>query len=287
MFIENDFIRVTISEIGGHIAEIQDLATGVNPLWTPPWASEPHADFGNNAESKLLAGIRGHNLCLDLFGQPSEAEAKAGMIVHGEAGVAAHTLREIPGGLVSQCLLPHSQLAFERTITLDGRTVRIAETVENLSIFDRPIAWTQHVTFGPPFMEHGVTQFRWPYTDSEELNEAYAAYLMKDPAWFVAWSPVHRLAIGYRWNRADFPWLGIWKENRGRTHAPWNGRTVTQGMEFGVSPIPETRRAMIDRGTLFGTPCYRWIEAKQELSVEYSAAIWSANSLPESFSSLS
>ena len=33
-------------------------------------------------------------------------------------------------------------------------------------------------------------------------------------------------------------------------------------MEFGVSPIPETRRAMIDRGKLFGVPCYRWIPAK-------------------------
>jgi len=286
MRIENDFIRVTVTEIGGQIAEIQDLTTGINPLWTPPWADEPNADFGNDAESRLLAGIRGHNLCLDLFGPPSEAEAKAGMVVHGEAGVATHKLTETPGGLTSRCLLPHAQLAFERTIRLDGRTVLITETVENLSIFDRPIAWTQHVTFGPPFMEHGVTEFRWPYSHSKELNEAYAAYLMKDPAWFVAWSPVHKLAIGYQWMRSDFPWLGIWKENRGRTHAPWSGRTVTQGMEFGVSPIPETRRAMIGRGTLFDTPCYRWIEAKQKLSVEYNACIKPALSMPESFSSL-
>jgi hypothetical protein len=42
-------------------------------------------------------------------------------------------------------------------------------------------------------------------------------------------------------------------------------------MEFGVSPFPETRRAMIDRGTLFGTPCYRWIGGRQTLTAEYSA----------------
>jgi hypothetical protein len=65
--------------------------------------------------------------------------------------------------------------------------------------------------------------------------------------------------------------MGIWRENKGRTHAPWSGRTVTQGMEFGVSPFPETRRAMIDRGTLFGTPCYRWIGGRQTLTAEYSA----------------
>jgi hypothetical protein len=77
--------------------------------------------------------------------------------------------------------------------------------------------------------------------------------------------------------------MGIWKENRGRTHTPWNGRTVTQGMEFGASPFPETRRAMVERGRMFDTPCYRWIEAKQALSAEYEAAIAPVDELPESF----
>jgi hypothetical protein len=29
-----------------------------------------------------------------------------------------------------------------------------------------------------------------------------------------------------------------------------------------VSPMPESRRAMIDRGRLFDVPTYRWIPAK-------------------------
>jgi hypothetical protein len=58
-----------------------------------------------------------------------------------------------------------------------------------------------------------------------------------------------------------------------RCDSPWNGRTMTRGMEFGVSPFPETRRQMIERGTLFDTPCYRWIEARGELTVRYHAAI--------------
>ena len=32
-------------------------------------------------------------------------------------------------------------------------------------------------------------------------------------------------------------------------------------MEFGVSPFPETGRAMIERGRLFDTPGFRWIPA--------------------------
>ena len=71
---------------------------------------------------------------------------------------------------------------------------------------------------------------------------------------FVAFSPDTRLAFGYVWRRADFPWLGIWEENQSRTHAPWNGRAVTRGLEFGVSPMPESRRAMVERGRLFDTP---------------------------------
>jgi hypothetical protein len=269
--IENAATRVTVTAIGGHIAEILDRATGINPLWLPPWTGDIDPDYGDDSESRLLASIMGHNLCLDQFGPPSKSEAAAGLVVHGEAGLTRYDFEAIPEGLRSRTVLPHSQLSFERAITLDGRTIHIRETVENLAILDRPIAWTQHVTLGSPFLEPGVTEFRWPFTHSAPLDESYSTYLMQEDPFFIAWSPTHQLAIGYRWKRADFPWMGIWKENRGRTRAPWNGRTVTQGMEFGVSPFPETRRAMIERGTLFDTPCYRWIGAKQKLTVDYFA----------------
>jgi hypothetical protein len=282
--IENELVRVTVPVLGGHIAEIRDIETGVNPLWVPPWVNESGADFGNDCETRLLESIMGQNLCLDLFGAPSEAEARAGVVAHGEGGILPYTFREVPGGLVERCVLTESQLVFERSIVLEGRMMKIRETVENLSVFDRPIGWTQHITFGPPFLEHGATQFRFPYSHELKVSDAYTAYLMEgDPAWFVAWSPVHKVALGYRWNRADFPWMGIWKENRGRIHTPWNGRTVTQGMEFGVSPFPETRRAMIERARMFDTPCYRWIEAKQTLTAEYEAAIAPAETAPEEF----
>ena len=88
-------------------------------------------------------------------------------------------------------------------------------------------------------------------------------------AFFVAFSPRARLAFGYVWRTADFPWMGIWEENHSRTQPPWNGGTLTRGMEFGVSPMPESRRAMIDRGRLFGVPTYRWIPARTRVAVEY------------------
>ena len=98
--LENDSLRVTVLREGGHIAEIFDKQTGVNPLWTPPWPSiEPssydptrHPVYGGGIDARLLAGIMGHNLCLDVFGVPSDEEFAAGIGVHGESSVAAYDL---------------------------------------------------------------------------------------------------------------------------------------------------------------------------------------------------
>ena len=331
--IENGQLQVTVLVEGGHIAEILDKATGVSPLWIPPWPSiEPstydrskHPEYGNDSESKLLAGLMGHNLCLDIFGEPSEEEAAAGMTVHGEGSIVRYELSAVEGRLTQRAQFPIAQLRFEREIRFGGeRAIEFRETLENLSAADRPIAWTQHATLGPPFVERGHTEFRasatrsrvlegdygqpgayqkpgadfdWPNvpnihggsTDLRVYNSAavsagFTAHLLdphREHAYFVAFSSTSKLAFGYVWRRADFPWLGIWEENNSRTLPPWNGKTLTRGMEFGVSPISETRRKMIDRNRLFGVPCYRWIPAKTTVRVAYWAMLAPAGHVPE------
>ena len=101
--IENESIRITVTREGGHIAEILHKPTGVNPLWTPTWPSiEPstyertkYPEYGSDSDGQLLAGILGHNLCLDTFGAPSAEEAAAGIPVHGEASAVVY---DITGG---------------------------------------------------------------------------------------------------------------------------------------------------------------------------------------------
>lgn len=330
--LENDALEVIVSVEGGHVAVIRDKATGVNPLWSPPWPSiEPskydpakHPEYGGNAESKLLAGILGHNLCLDLFGGPSDEEAAAGLTVHGECSTARYDVRSSGDVLTQSVTAPGAQLAFQRKIRLaaGSRRLEIEETVENLAICDRPIAWTQHVTLGPPFLERGLTQFRanatkskviehdftggkgymqigaefnWPEVPlaqgghedmqvftNRTVSGAFSTHLM-DPtsqqAYFAAWSPAYKLGIAYEWRQSDFPWLGIWEENFSRTGPPWNGKTMTRGMEFGASPFPESRRAMIHRGSLFGVPGYRWVPARTKVAVNYSAVVAQADSI--------
>jgi len=319
--IENGLTRVTVTEEGGHIAEILNKATGVNPLWTPPWPSiEPstwseatHPEYGPWPEAKLLSGIMGHNLCVDVFGMPSATEQAAGVCIHGEAGIVPWQLEACPGGLTGRCVLPLSRLAVERVITLDGARVNIKETVENLDAYDRPIAWTQHVTLGPPFLDRGRTEFyaNGNYagslpggTDAEsgtirekpghELRETlpaeegtggFRSFMMEkeqERSFFIAWSPALETAISYSWKRSDFPWIGIWEENNYRDFMPWNLRTLSRGLEFSASAFAETRREMIERGKLFDTPTCRWIPAKTKVTVEYYAETAKAKNMPAS-----
>ena len=319
--IENHSLRVTVLREGGHIAEMVHKATGVNPLWTPPWTGmEPsqydaarNAEYGPDIDAKLLAGIAGHNLCLDIFGGPSAEEAACGIGVHGESSVAPYEIEALGERLHMSACFPLAQLQFERTIELTGDAIGIAESVENLAAFDRPIAWTQHVTLGPPFLECGVTRFEmtaaqskvfesrfgagdylepgavfaWPMApratggvcdlrvfNGAQASSAYTAHLMdpgREGAAFTAFHPGLQLAFGYCWQRSDFPWLGIWEENRSRLHAPWSGVAIACGMEFGVSPFPETRRQTIERGSLFGKPVFRWLPARAKLEARYLA----------------
>jgi hypothetical protein len=329
--IENSALRVTVVEGGGHIAEVLDKQTGVSPLWIPPWPSiepaafDPQSDlrFGENAESRLLAGIMGHNLCLDIFGGPSVEEEAAGLHPHGEASVVQYEIEPSATRLTMRATLVEAGLRVERHMDLEDRAVRIRESVYNGTATDRPVAWTQHVTLGPPFLERGSTQFRcsatrskviegnfgtadyleagaefdWPmaprrdggsadlrvFTDAPVSN-AYTAHLM-DPlqphAFFIAFSPRLCQAFGYVWRQRDFPWMGIWEENHSRAAPPWSGQTLTRGLEFGVSPFPETRRQMIDRGRLFGVPTYRWLPAMTQVDVEYWIVAPRLSSIPE------
>ena len=131
--LENGDIRLTALVEGGHIAEILHKATGVNPLWTPPWPSiEPsaynsqkHPQYGDDAEAKLLAGIMGHNLCVDLFGGPSPEEAAAGLTAHGEASVNNYEATFKGDALTMRVSMPHAQLVVERTLALEGQDVNI------------------------------------------------------------------------------------------------------------------------------------------------------------------
>ena len=332
--LENEALRVTVLQEGGHIAEVYDKRASVSPLWIPHWKSlepsafNPHHPgiFGAGVDGKLLAGIMGHNLCLDIFGGPSEDEAAAGLTAHGEGSVGAYDIFEAPNVLEMQLTLPIAQLRFTRMLELRGQDVHIQESIENLAGVDRAIGWTQHVTLSPPFLNPETTEFNasvtrsivsetdpgfamgfapgqefvWPNApvasggtaDLRKMHSTapasgYTAHIADQAqkyAHFIAFEPKYKLAFGYIWKRTEFPWLGIWEENCSRPGSPWDSVTVTRGMEFGVSPFPESRRAMVERCRLLDTPTFRWMPANGRLEAEYWIASQITDAIPESLS---
>ena len=169
--ISNDMLSLFIMAGGGHIAALHPKGLEhVNPLWSPNWKTcEPwqyHKKDASRYGGKLLSCISGHNLCLGAFGDPSAEEARAGQDCHAEAPVSRwHCIKK---KVTSKqltfsygCSLPIAQMKFVRTIILraNSSVARISEQVTNTSRHDIPFTMCQHVTFGPPFLEPGVTAF--------------------------------------------------------------------------------------------------------------------------------
>ena len=191
--LSNGLIQMVNLTGGGHIAELR-FAEGaglpiVNPLWMPPWKSiEPfqystrsHAKrYGPLTEGKLLSGIAGHNLCLDYFGPPSEAETAQGLSTHGEApGLkwrkSGERLRGGRLGVTLSVRLAEAGLEFSREIGMRAGepVVYLNETVSSQRKLDHFFHWTQHVTLGPPFVSPEDTRVFMSATTGITSFEAY------------------------------------------------------------------------------------------------------------------
>jgi hypothetical protein len=104
-------------------------------------------------------------------------------------------------------------------------------------------------------------------------NSDFYANLMdprREQAWFSAVNPRQGLLVAYVWRRADYPWLGVWEENRARKSSPWNGKSLTRGMEFANTPYPVGLRKAVDLGRFQGQPTFRWLPALGEVVSEYA-----------------
>jgi len=160
---------------------------------------------------------------------------------------------------------------------------------KGVTLFDASATWGQ--VFPAEFskrerLKRGA-EFEWPmapgadgsaidlrvYPKMENTSD-FSAQLM-DPkrewAWFTAVNPKQGLLFGYLWRRNDFPWLGNWEENHCRLTTPWNGRALTRGMEFGVSPFPISREAMRALGQVHGTPTLHHLPGKGKWNTRFYA----------------
>lgn len=329
--IEGDALRCTVLLGGGFIAELFSPRAGLSPLWIPPWKTidpwrfdlKKHGRlYGKHNESRLLCAITGHNFCLDYFGVPSKDEYRAGMTVHGETGVSRWKVDRIKATRTSATMtisveLPISHLEARRTFIIrkGSPVVDVAVSIRNLARLDHPVTFNEHVTFGPPFVQRGVTLFdipaKWAHTNPEgedgnnrlkinapfewphapgskkrKINLRIAAdekrssdfstqqiIKSKTHGWLTGINPRKGAMVGYVWRRDVCPWIGSWEENHGRSVPPWNGRTLTRGIEFGNTPWAASKRDMVDLGTLRGDRTFGWVPALGELIYQFAAYV--------------
>jgi hypothetical protein len=198
-----DWGSVGVLEGGGHISELYlNACPGVNPLWRPQWATiDPFAytapqharTYGPPPDGRLLAGIAGHSLSFDHFGPPSREETAAGLTTHGEAPAfkwgrqkpAQSSKPQLQYGLT----LPEARIRFSRSLILDrvNPVIYCEEEAVNLSGYDRPISWNEHVTFGPPFLEEETTWFDMPATRAKVCPASYSSRFSLQPDAEFAW----------------------------------------------------------------------------------------------------
>jgi hypothetical protein len=216
----------------------------------------------------------------------------AGMTYHGETGIQRWMRVETNDGtLTVSARLLESRTTFMRSVRLAGQVVWFDETAENQSAWDRPVGWCEHVTLGPPFLEHGQTVIdaslvqgeahgrilQWPLRADElgsvDLRHVRAQgpvlvnrFLVEpERAWgfFAAFHPGKGLLFGYAFSRVEFPWLNVWEAN--------STGMLTRGMEFSNTPVHGTMKALVETPELFGQPAFEWLEETGRLRKRFCA----------------
>jgi hypothetical protein len=268
--------------LGGGLVEFRLTPSDgaqVNPL---TWESA-----GGASEARA----RGHFLCMDRWGQPSEAEQKNGMPFHGEASrvewkrLAAHA-----SGEGMEALLPMAQLHIERRASLSGATLTVVERVTNRAKLGRMYNMVQHPSIAPPFLDEetvvdancgqgfaqaapdvllpgGARSVR-NLKDNHEPNVTSFA-VREATGWVTALSPKHRLVLGYLWSSAQYPWLNLWR------HAQ-NGKPAARGLEFGTTGLHQPFPELAKRGRMLDLPLFAYIDAGETQERRYTAFLAAA-----------
>jgi hypothetical protein len=308
--VESEFLRLTILQCGGHLAEIV-LKDGhqINPLWVQ---SRPTIDsdaydpaihgsiYGHSAESRLLSGLAGHNLCFPFWGNPTPPEFAAGMTYHGETNICRwNSVHESRDELTLEVQLPESTMKVQRRLRCRGHTVHIDSRASNLTSWDRAFGWCEHVTLGPPFVQAGFTRFDasltngfvtgdakgrrlvWPEgfnpqmgphcfdltvfspLPHKDLVNSFLVEQSREWGFFTAFHPRFAMVFGYAFPRCEFPWLNVWENNDER----WQAR----GMEFSNTPQHGTMKALISSPEVGGVPSYEWLNARSTVSKRFIA----------------
>lgn len=281
--LENGSAKMVWELAGGALVDFQLKEQPVNPF---TWEEKGAA----------AARLRGHFLCLDRWGAPSQAEIGAGVPFHGEAArVEWKRLGSTAAEAEMAARLPLARIAIKRTVKLEGASALVTEAVTSESPLGRVFNMVQHPTIGPPFLDETVVvdsnarqgfmqsspmpnpehpTVVWPQAlqDGAPVNlrmltndamPNVVSYVVDDEyGWVTALHPGKALIVGYIWRTAEYPWLNIWRHVEG-------GKPFARGLEFGTTGLHQPYPVLTKKGTIFGRSLMAFLDATETQTRRY------------------
>lgn len=292
LVLEGKRAQLTVDLGGGSFTDFHLRSQALSPI---QWgAAEPVAE----------PHPRGHFLCLDRWGQPSDAEAKNGMPFHGEAAhvewqvVQNPRLHEGKREAEITANLPLAGLTVKRRILLSesGTFFTVREEVTNINKLGRLFNMVQHPTIGPPFLdEHTIVDANarrgfmqgsplpnpeepsvyWPEArlDGQPVN---LRYLKNDPNPNVV---SYTIDEEYGWVTACNPARGLligylWKSGEYPWFSAWRyvekGKPAARGLEFGTTGLHQPFPILVAKGRIFGRALYGYLDAGETIAKTYA-----------------
>jgi len=295
--------RLTTVTSGGGIVEFRFLKGSVNPL---NWEITEALESRRSDEPHL----RGHFLCLDRWGQPSDSEVLRGVPFHGEAPRREWNVIELPAEregriqAVMACGLPIAGLHVSRRIQLAKHEsiALVSESVTNVNQLGRIYNMVQHPTIAPPFLDestrvdsnatYGFEQDEevplsfdqaslWPKVRMEGKSVNLHRFFdrpnadrVHDVSSFVVDS---RKPLG--WVTACNPGQNIligylWKPQ----DYPWlniwryrfEGKVAARGLEFGTTGYHQPFPVLVKTNRILDQTLYSYIDADQTVERSYA-----------------
>ena len=287
ILLENNKILLTINLAGGSYSDFHLKELALNP-------------FNWEIEDKTMPPFKGHFVCFDRWGPPSEGERLNGFRHHGEVNTQNWELLDTSSTSSTMlCTLPVGNLELTRHISLIGEesAFLVTEKIKNLNKYGRMFNIVQHATIAPPFLdkttlfdnntdkgfedkEDGSLHqeepvFYWP--EAIHQGERINLRQFQDPCprvssfvynqkevygWVTASSPAQQLMLGYLWKIEEYPWINFWRSME-------NGIPAAFGMEFGTTGLHEAFPVIAKKGKIFGRNIYDFIDANEVISKSF------------------
>ena len=292
--LENDSASLVVDLFGGAITAFQLKENDINPL---SFAFSKEQMPVNNKTGTIF---QGHFLCLGRWGEPSTGETNAGLPFHGEPANIEWTIKESNNTVLEMGTVAAKEgLQVRRTIVLDQHNpvYAVKELVTNINPLGRLYNMVQHPTLAAPFLNEktiidcnalsGFEQafyknissniIEWPWTKEDRnkslnlrnpgpSNDSVYSFVIApedDYGWITAFSPTHKLLLGYLWKRVHYPWIHLWQHYR-------EDRLQYRGIEFGTAGMHQPFNEILNTATtIFGEKTYAYVDAGETVIKNY------------------